>query len=601
MITTEPSHENSAPTNTEERSSTSPLPARNLLTITSPPTGDMERASDDMATPATTDADASGMVSGSNGSHMPVNSHQQTETLGMLHDAMSGNAPPTTASSNSSTELLEPVPRVTASQETDTEARREHGLIHTMGSWVHRMLETLVPSSTGDSDETSAAAEPALLEAEEHASLTSSGHTDASNQEPVTEPARSNLVRETYLFTSPEPGERPQSSHIQTSVDSSGPSSQANEEHHTNDDESSSRIRQEHDASGPVPPSSPHESESETPHFLIYIPVHASPFPFPILYDANTSIALPVLDRVEQSNPDDPNIPPRVVRVLGTPFHLSFRMRPSEPHEAPDPERAAAYVKELEHVDSELRARMGPLGLSDIGVYGCTAEDPKQKYVVGCGICLEPYDTDDKPAWFVGEDVIERESVVVVPCAGLHTVHAGCLQSWLASKPPSQWTCPFCRARLPSSPNASSANMGSLRDLVRSKEREAGWRCDAPACIPMSQDGMKRGPLVQLYPCRHEIHLDCLCTSMRVERADANGFYDGVSESTDEDDDEEPDTDYDTWMSSSAPALASSVHSDLGLEGETVGKWVTCAACRHDAWAQLPTRPWPKRVRQRAT
>ncbi|KAL4402667.1 ubiquitin protein ligase [Malassezia pachydermatis] len=334
-------------------------------------------------------------------------------------------------------------------------------------------------------------------------------------------------------------------------------------------------------------------------HFLLFIPPEASPFPFGFLYDASTSMAWPVLDRVQQPAPDDPTDTQRNVHIAGLPFHLTFAMRPSQRDEEPDQEKAKKYVKSLERVDSELRGRMGYFGLSDISIYGIAAEDTEAKTVTGCGICLEPYATEDRPAWFAGEESSENEAVVAVPCSGLHTLHAGCLLEWLSSKPPSKWTCPFCREPLPIEEDGSPKGLTtqSIRELVREKERKADLRCDAPACLPAYYDDEKQySQKIELLPCRHHIHLDCLCTGIRVEMGTQADMYSDYEDDED-DDDNENDDENDTCIT---PDMISSIHTDQGFarnQQDTIGKWVTCPTCRKDAWVRLPTRPRPRRRR----
>ena len=153
-----------------------------------------------------------------------------------------------------------------------------------------------------------------------------------------------------------------------------------------------------------------------------------------------------------------------------------------------------------------------------------------------------------------------------------------------------------------------------LREHVRQKEREAGLRCDAPACLPYDSDDEKhRSPLIQLMPCRHEIHLDCLCMGMRIEMAqtqmncseiqgDQSSRHAGSKKETgrdlenpDEEEDAADDNEY-AWATSST-SLSTGMHSDSSsLDQDTIGKWVTCSACRKDAWARLPRRRQPRRM-----
>ncbi|CDU22014.1 uncharacterized protein SPSC_00644 [Sporisorium scitamineum] len=377
-----------------------------------------------------------------------------------------------------------------------------------------------------------------------------------------------------------------------------------------------------------APHSHPH-ADGHVPVAPLFVPFGASPLPFSFIYDANTQIAWPIAQVTPGSPPGgpSPDAPesqqPRL--VAGPPFRIILDVHftaPPEP-ERPDPQKAATYVKQLERADVELRARMARLGMGSIGGFG---GDGEQDALLGCGICLESYSSEDRPEWIDGPKS-QDEAVVAVPCLGHHTLHAGCLRDWLEKLPPSQWTCPFCRASLdpdtahrkqaqdassrsaPKSTATSStpAAHTTLRDEVRARERKRGWRCDAPACFPrypltsQPDDGHLELPetsddmttdLVKLAPCHHEVHLDCLCTSMRVENHLAgadhlDAFLSGAS-----DNDESSDTD---------GLLASNVVQSQEVElrqvqSDTVGKWVTCPACRKECWAELPLRRRPQRA-----
>ncbi|KAI3628584.1 hypothetical protein CBS14141_000287 [Malassezia furfur] len=330
----------------------------------------------------------------------------------------------------------------------------------------------------------------------------------------------------------------------------------------------------------------PNPGTENGPQYLMYIPRSASPFPFGFLYDTDASLVWPILDR-ETSNGDGGDAP-RTVHVVGFPFRVSFTFRAPEPEEQPDPERAAQFVQGLEQVDAELRKRMSRFGISDLGadVLGDT-DGP----VTGCGVCLEPYARDDRPAWFVGEAQHEKETVVVVPCAGFHTLHASCLRDWLANTPPNKWACPFCRAPIGRDPAPMT-----LVEHVRLKEREVGWRCDAPACLPcfpneelpdVYGNGAFGTQMIKMHPCNHEVHMDCLCVTMSVE-------YDHAFVPRDElDDANAPPSPVDGALSvpPAAPEVAErrartplvlpdGAESDAAYD--TVGKWVTCPACRKD-------------------
>ena len=129
------------------------------------------------------------------------------------------------------------------------------------------------------------------------------------------------------------------------------------------------------------------------------------------------------------------------------------------------------------------------------------------------------------------------------------------------------------------------------------KKRELG------RAFVCASDGEKHeSPLIKLMPCGHEIHLDCLCTNMRIEMA-----YSGARSYTDceEDTDDDDTIDSMTEERESAPHLDANVHlaSDLTqncTENDTIGKWLTCSVCRRDAWALLPRRQRPRRSLHRS-
>ena len=358
------------------------------------------------------------------------------------------------------------------------------------------------------------------------------------------------------------------------------------------------------------PQSHPHP-EGHVPISPLFVPFGASPLPFSFIYDANTQTAWPIAQVTPGSPPGgpSPDAPesqqPRL--VAGPPFRIILDIHfaaPPEP-EQPDPEKAAKYVKQLERADAELRARMARLGMGSIGGFANTSGGDDQDALLGCGVCLDNYEAEDRPEWIDGPKS-QDEAVVAVPCHGHHTLHAGCLRDWLAKLPPSQWTCPFCRASLDpgrthrlapesgrnpskSASSSSPAVYTTLREEVRARERQRGWICDAPVCghldLPETGDGMATD-LIKLTPCRHQVHLDCLCTSMRVEN-DLTGSDDfGAILDGDKD------------ASSDAAAQATAQSSEADLEEEertTVGKWVTCPTCRKEGWAELPLRRRPQR------
>lgn len=159
--------------------------------------------------------------------------------------------------------------------------------------------------------------------------------------------------------------------------------------------------------------------------------------------------------------------------------------------------RAQCFVDGLERIDAELRTRMARLGMGEI-------EDlSSDSTVTGCGLCFEPYQQEDKPGWLASSAREAQEWIVVgIPCAGHHVVHAVCLRDWFATKDPTLWACPFCRAvvhcdrehlALGSEAKAALGPGGrSVREQVRFRERAQGWRCDAPACLPRYPDEANR-------------------------------------------------------------------------------------------------------------
>ncbi|GAC97376.1 hypothetical protein PHSY_004961 [Pseudozyma hubeiensis SY62] len=380
-----------------------------------------------------------------------------------------------------------------------------------------------------------------------------------------------------------------------------------------------------------APHSHPHP-DGHVPVAPLFVPFGASPLPFSFIYDSNTQTAWPIAQVTPGSPPGgpSPDAPesqqPRL--VAGPPFRilLDIHFTPAPEPEQPDPKMAADFVKQLERADAELRARMARLGMGSIGGFGDTiAGGAEADALLGCGICLDSYDTDDRPEWIDGPKS-QDEAVVAVPCSGHHTLHAGCLRDWLEKLPPSQWTCPFCRASIGPSPNkgnardtssssptksaaipSASAAHTTLREEVRARERKRGWRCDAPACLPryplasQPDDGHLELPettddmtteLVKLAPCHHEVHLDCLCTSMRIEN-DLVGAHDldailsgSDSDASSLDQDDQPDQ---------LDSSTEQADEQQQQQRDTVGKWVNCPTCRKESWAQLPLRRRPTR------
>lgn len=358
------------------------------------------------------------------------------------------------------------------------------------------------------------------------------------------------------------------------------------------------------DASTPLDPPSTDDDASDLPRppqFLMYIPQDVSPFPFGFLYDAGSSMAWPILDQFERTDSQESEGPRRTVHVLGRPFRLTVTVNARGPQEEVDIDKARNYVKGLEVIDADLRVRMQHLGMSDISEYGDVGDDHDSGCVPGCCVCLEPYPNEDKPSWLFDEEQELMGRIVALPCAGFHTIHGACIFHWLKSKPPSKWTCPYCRSAL--DPDHPTLEVGktknkplTMREFVRLEERRSGWRCDAPACLPSYETDTRSSHMIQLFPCRHQIHLDCLCTCMRVQRTETRLMEDHDHYNYDEEEDDsdcESDNVHDTSRMTRSEHL-SSHHETMTPRSGTIGKWVTCAACRKDAWAELPTRRRPR-------
>jgi hypothetical protein len=334
----------------------------------------------------------------------------------------------------------------------------------------------------------------------------------------------------------------------------------------------------------------------------IFVPVGASPLPFSFIFDVTTNTAWPI-GAVPASSEND-----AAAFAAGPPFHIGLNISfgPAPQAETPDPDRASRFVDSLERADAELRERMAQLGMGAIGDYGGRQDNEGGEGALGCGICLDEYPSEDRPEW-IGGQAVKDEEVVAVPCAGHHTLHRRCLYEWLAKTPPSEWTCPFCRAGLDrqkvenSAANAPARNSNddavkkaeqeakarSLREEVRLREKARGWRCDSPACLLRlpskdANEDHQSDEIIPLLPCRHQLHLDCLCTSMRLEQADA---FEVDSNDGDDEDDEQVDD-----IMADPPAGSDLQIDDSSAAKNTVGKWVTCPTCRAEAWAELPMK-----------
>lgn len=334
----------------------------------------------------------------------------------------------------------------------------------------------------------------------------------------------------------------------------------------------------------------------------IFVPLGSSFLPFSWLYDPS-GWGWPIIS-LQQGNPPPglplPNDPRRAHFLAGPPFPIRITMTDGpdgfQAEEQPNPEHAKTFVDSLETADEELRSRMARLGIGDIGA--CGGDEGE----LGCPVCLDPYDeSSDRPEWVGGEEAKDHH-VVVIPCKGFHSLHRRCLLDWLASKPPSQWSCPMCRSSItPSSllknrPRASgaepsgqpmssihppsdeslkkelAAHSRSLREEIHRRENQQGYLCDYLACFPdyerhNDEEDLDRS-IVTLKPCGHRLHLDCLTTSLRI----ANGFGNKTGLEPEDTEDEDEDEDSDT---ESSPV-------------KMVGRWVECPVDRKEVWTMIP-------------
>lgn len=129
------------------------------------------------------------------------------------------------------------------------------------------------------------------------------------------------------------------------------------------------------------------------------------------------------------------------------------------------------------------------------------------------------------------------------------------------------------------------ARAHSLREEIHRRERQRGFTCDYQACFPdydlpsATDESALDRHMIKLQPCGHELHLDCLTTSLRVK--DDLRLEGGVR---DEDEDEdEGDEDEETEAQRGVSAV------------KTVGKWVECPVDRREVWAQIPVAKRRKR------
>lgn len=443
----------------------------------------------------------------------------------------------------------------------DTSARLSmHGLFSSVESLLYLCMDALTSSFSSNSPEMH------LADQDDHTSENATS-TDIANPAPM-----DHQVLHTSATTSPE---------------TNNPSIPANPSDMDNADSYQSTPQ---DASSSHPP----------PSFLMYVPQDISPFLFGFLYDASSSMAWPILDQFERPEFDDVNLSHRTIHILGRPFRLTVTINPVGAFEEADVDKLRTYLKGLEVVDAELRAQMSRLGMSDISEYDDTAENQSNQSVTGCCICLEPYPEEDKSSLLDDEEQGLMERIIALPCPGFHTMHASCLFHWLKSKPPSKWTCPYCRTQLdPDHPMKEASDATNkpqtLRELVRIESRRFGCKCDAPDCPWHDETDAQASRMVQLLPCRHQIHLGCLCTCTQTTQTSTMYYED---DDTDEEE-EESESDFENSYATSRMAHSEYISpskENLPLKQDTIGKWVSCAACRKTAWAQVPTfrRPRPR-------
>ncbi|PWN19289.1 hypothetical protein BCV69DRAFT_284437 [Microstroma glucosiphilum] len=370
--------------------------------------------------------------------------------------------------------------------------------------------------------------------------------------------------------------------------------------------------------------SSPTRATVMAPGTPVYLPRSSANLPFPVLLDWN-GMAWPILN-IQNPPPGTPetylNDPRHPHFIAGPPFMVAwqpFTIRGTQTaEEQPSPEKAKAFVDTLETADAELRERMARLSIGDIGVFGgaggAGGPNSSEEGELGCPVCLDPYDeTSDRPEWIGGEAARENQ-VVVIPCPGFHSMHRKCLVEWLSSQAPSKWSCPMCRtsitpsdvvkgarragqqarqpqqqqqqqqqAATPTQANLAKeieARAHSLREEIHRRERQRGFTCDYQACFPdyelpsATDECALDRHMIKLQPCGHELHLDCLTTSLRIK--DDLRLEGGVK---DEDEDEE-DEEEEKGEGGEARGGASAI--------KTVGKWVECPVDRREVWAQIP-------------
>ncbi|KAK0545299.1 hypothetical protein OC846_005729 [Tilletia horrida] len=400
----------------------------------------------------------------------------------------------------------------------------------------------------------------------------------------------------------------------------------------------------------PPPPNTFPHPNGFVPLNPVFVPVQVSPFPFALLYDAGRGLGWPVmpLDHGEGEGAAPQELTSlRPHLAAGLPFQIMFRFGPGPgapvEEEQPSKEKADKYVAGLERADAELRERMARLGLGDIGDYGASDSLMDTHGTQGCGICLEPFAAEDNPEWLVGKQRAEEETVVPPALGGPAS----------NSVEPAPTTATASQnaddAKRKAEEEQAQAQARTLREEVRFRERRMGYRCDAPACLPIYPSGSgvssaeeDLGPdaqLIKLAPCHHEVHLGCLQTTMRVETdlLTPHPIEEEEDDMDEDEDDDEPEAAQthdgeedkaaepgffecaerkrkrETESDGSPCSMDSQRHhldsssadkreappTETVEPKRTIGKWVTCPTCRGECWAEIPVSDTHRRRSRR--
>lgn len=329
------------------------------------------------------------------------------------------------------------------------------------------------------------------------------------------------------------------------------------------------------------------------PRDLRFVPHTDSLLERNILYDLESPWAWPIWPiNVLGPNRNIPD-PLRAHVFAGPPFHLQTYANDHGVGQARRRGQVRRFVDQLDQADAELRARMARVGVADIGLFADDAEEGG-KQNIGCPICYDSYDDHDTPEWLGGEQA-RQEQVVVAPCRGSHTFHRRCLEACLMRTSMKDWECPLDRDSLDpskfvsgSAPRNDAGRRSSrptqqamadelrvrrarLVDRIRKLEKERGYRCDSPACLPDYETPQDEAPLerqlVKLSPCGHEVHPECLAIASRVRDG-------GVINAA-----------------KAEEAESDSGETDEDGGGESVkmkGQWVECPVDGKEMWVMIP-------------